>query len=132
MKFQLNAEEYSRLEQAMKEFQGDVEKNINEVLHEEASPLMQDAIKRLIPVSGRTWNGKRPPASTGKSLTDQKENLAITVKTTKTYQYLYFPNDGTNTRRHAGNKQFFLRGGESQRTEIVNRCIKKLTNSFNV
>ena len=119
-----------KLQNAMKDFEGNTEKTINEVLHNEASPLMQDAIRRLIPVSGRSWKGKKPAAKNSKSLTDEKGNLSITVKTTKNYQYLYFPDDGTNTRRHVGNQQFFLKGGESQLTEIIDRCVNRLVNSF--
>ena len=106
-RLELEIKDFERLQTAMKEFQGDTEETINDVLHNEASPLIQESIKNLIPVSGRKWKGKTPPAKTSKSLTDEKGNLAITVKTTKKYQYLYFPDDGTNTERHAGNKQFF-------------------------
>lgn len=128
--FKLDAAEFERLQQAMQKFPGNTEKTINEVLHNEASPLIQEAIRRLMPVSGINWKGKAPAAKTGNSLTDEKGNLFITVKTTKKYQYLYFPDDGTNTRRHIGNQQFFLRGGESQQTEIVDRCIKRLVTDF--
>ena len=83
-----------------------------------------------MPVSGKTWKGRKPPAKTGKSLTDEKWNLSVTVKTTKQYQYLYFPDDGSNTKHHAGNQQFFQRGGDSQADEITERCINRLTNAF--
>lgn len=126
----LNAESIADLEKAMIDFQGDTEKTINEVLHNEASPLIQDAIRRLIPESKKTWNGKKAAAASAKSLTDVKENLSVTVKTTKPYQYLYFPDDGTNTRRHVGNQQFFQKGGDSQIEEITNRCITRLTENF--
>lgn len=126
----LNAEAIENLEKAMVDFQGDTEKTINDVLHNEASPLIQDAIRRLIPESKKNWKGKKAAAASGKSLTDVKENLSVTVKTTKSYQYLYFPDDGTNTRRHVGNQQFFQRGGESQIDEITDRCITRLTENF--
>lgn len=126
----LNAESIADLEKAMIDFQGDTEKTINEVLHNEASLLIQDAIRRLIPESKKTWSGKKAAAASAKSLTDVKENLSVTVKTTKPYQYLYFPDDGTNTRRHVGNQQFFQKGGDSQIEEITNRCITRLTENF--
>lgn len=122
--------EFEQLYQQMENFQGNTEKVINKVLHEEASPLISDAVKRLMPRSGARWKGKKAAAADANSLMDKKENLAITVKSRKAYQYLYFPDDGTNTRRHVGNKQFFKRGGESQRNEIVNRCINRLVNDF--
>lgn len=127
---ELKAEEIAKLEKEMIDFQGDTENVINDVLHNEASTLIQDAVRRLMPVSGETWKGKKPAAQTGKSLMDVQGNLSITVKTSKQYQYLYFPDDGTNTRRHVGNQQFFQRGGESQIDEIKNRCINRLSNAF--
>lgn len=128
--FDLKINDFDKLQQSMKNYQGNTEEAINEVLHEEASPLVQDAIRRLIPVSGKHWKGKKPAAKTAKSLRDIKANLALTVTTSKNYQYLYFPDDGTSTTRHVGNQQFFKKGGESQQNEIVDRCIKKLVDGF--
>lgn len=127
----IEAKEFDQLTTAIKNFPGDAEKAINEVLHNDASRMLQDSIKNLIPVSGRQWKGKRPPASAAKSLTDDKtENLAITVKTTYNYHYLYFPDDGSNTNNHRGNQQFFHRGGESQKSEIIGRCIARLVENI--
>lgn len=126
----MNIAEFDRLHQTIANFQGDAERTINDVLHNDASPLLQEEIKRLMPVSGKTWKGKKPPAKTAKSLTDEKGNLSITVKTTKSYQYLYFPDDGTNTRRHVGNQQFFQKGGELKQDEIVELCITRLVQDF--
>lgn len=130
MGFQINVIEFDRLHHALRNYQGNTEKAINEVLHEEVSPLVQEAIQRLIPVSGKKWKGKKPAAKTAKSLRDIKANVSLTVTTTKNYQYLYFPDDGTSTTRHVGNQQFFQKGGESQQDEIVNRCIRKLVDGF--
>ncbi len=123
---------FDRMYQAMKNFEGNTMEVISDVLHKDASPLIQKEIKRLMPVSGRTWNGKRNAAQHSKSLTDEKGPLSVTVKTTKNYQYLYFPDDGTNTRRHVGNQQFFLRGGEAEKEEIIERCIARLTEDFEI
>lgn len=128
--FNLQFGEIDDLQQAMSNFQGNTEEVINDVLHNEAGSLIQDAIKRLMPVSGETWRGKKPAAKTANSLMTEKENLAVTVKSSKAYYYLYFPDDGTNTRRHAGNQQFFRRGGESQIEEIKDRCIRRLVNDL--
>lgn len=129
-KLNITASEFDKLHKAMKEFEGDVEKTINDVLHNEAGQLIQDSIRNLIPESHRDWKGKKAAAKEGNSLMSVNENLAITVKTTKAYQYLYFPNDGSNTRKHAGNQQFFEKGGEAVKSEIIERCITKLTNKF--
>lgn len=118
------------LQQAMKDFQGNTEEIINDVLHNEAGELVQDAIKRLMPVSGKTWKGKKKAAKHSNSMMNVNENLALTVKSKTAYNYLYFPDDGSNTRRHIGNQQFFKKGGESQIDEIKDRCIGRLVNDF--
>lgn len=129
--FTLKASEFERLVKATKEFEGNAEAIINDVLHNQAGELIQDSVRRLIPVSGRTWKGKKSPAKTTKSSLKQvNENLRVTIKSSKNYQYLYFPNDGTSTKRHAGNQQFFERGGEAVQEEIINRCVKKLINNL--
>lgn len=129
--FEIDAKELERLQQAMENFAGDTEKAINDVLHNEAGQLIQESIRNLIPVSGRRkWRGKKPPAKKSKSMQDEQANLSITVKTTKSYSYLYFPDDGSNTKRHAGNKQFFRKGAEKVQGDIVDRCVNKLINNL--
>lgn len=128
--FKINIATFDTLQEVMANYEGNVEEAINDVLHNQASELIQTSIQQLIPVSGKTWKGKAPAAKTSKSLTSRNSNLAVEVVTTKKYQYLYFPNDGTNTRRHVGNQQFFERGGDAVKDEIIDRCIAKLTNNF--
>lgn len=119
-----------KLQEAMKTFQGEVEPTINEVLHNQGGELIAESVRRLIPESGKTWRGKAPAAKSGKSLQNVNENLAVIVKNSKRYGYLYFPNDGSNTRRHVGNQQFFEKGGEAVQDEIIERCITALKNKF--
>jgi hypothetical protein len=126
--YKLEFSEVDRLHEALKNYDGDAEKAINDVFHNEAGDLAQAEIKKLMPLSGKDWKGKAPAAKKSKSLRNIHSNLAETVTTAKKYQYLYFPNDGTNTRRHIGNQQFFERGGEMVQDEIIDRCISKLTN----
>lgn len=126
----INVSEADKLQEALKAFEGEVEPAINDVLHNEAGGLIQDSIRQFIPVSGKSWKGKASAAKTSKSLTSVNANLAVTVTTTKKYQYLYFPDDGTNTRRHVGEQRFFERGGEAVKEEIIERCISRLTNNF--
>ena len=130
MRLTLNYSELDNLQTLMKEYEGNVEDAINDVLHNQAGTLIANSVRNLIPVSGKSWKGKAPAAKTGKSLTNINENLAVTTTTTKKYQYLYFPNDGTSTQRHAGNQQFFEKGGEAVKNDIIERCILRLTNNF--
>lgn len=129
-RFEMDTQEVERLFNAVRNFPGMAEKSINEVFHTDAPPLVSEEIKRLMPTSGKQWKGKAPAAKTAKSLTDEKANLSFAVKTTGKYHYLYFPDDGTNTSRHVGNQQFFQRGGENKQSEIVDRCIGRITSDF--
>lgn len=128
--FRIESDDLDRLLEAIKRFQGDSEQVINDVLHNEGDELIQRNIRLLIPESGKTWKGKATPAKSGNSLSSMKGNLYVIEKTTKRYQYLYFPNDGTNTRNHIGNQQFFLEGAENASGDIIDRCIERLTNKF--
>lgn len=128
--FKINFTQGDRLLSVMERYQGDVESAINEVLHEQAGELANEAIRRLIPVSGKKWKGKKAGAKIGKSLLNVPGNLSLTVTTTKNYQYLYFPNDGSSTRRHVGQQFFFERGGEAVQDEVIKLCIARLISQF--
>ena len=134
MSWALDVGNTDRLIAAMERYAGDTEAIINDVLHNEASQLIQDSIRALMPISDvKPWNGKLPHAKDNKkSLRDKKENLAITVRAGNRpdYQYLYFPDDGHTTDNHYGNQQFFARGCEAVKDDIIDRCIGKLTNNF--
>lgn len=129
--YRINATEIDRLSAAMKEYAGDIEDAVNDVLHNQAGKLIQDQIYLLMPVSDvKPWNGKLPHAKDSKSLRNVPDHLSITVTTKKDYHYLYFPDDGSNTRNHYENQQFFARGGDAATDDVVDRCIAKLINNF--
>lgn len=128
--FKINFSKADRLQQALENFEGNAEQTINDVLHNEAGEMAQQAIKNLMPVSGKSWKGKKGAAKASKSLRNLTGNLSVTVTTNKAWQYLYFPDDGSSTRRHAGNQRFFERGGEEVTGDIVDRCVNRLINNF--
>jgi hypothetical protein len=123
----LNAEEFDRVLKAIEQYPGNAERVINDVLHGTGAELIQERIRKFMPVSDKK---KGAHAVDSKSLTPVGSNLAVTVKSTNKYHYLYFPDDGTNTKRHVGNQQFFLRGAEDASGEIVDIITEKLTQSF--
>lgn len=129
-KLELDADSFDKLQRAMAEFKGNVEQVVNDVLHNQGGRLIEDSVRSLIPESHKNWKGKDPPAATANSLLQQDSNLAVTVRTTGKYGYLYFPDDGTNTKNHIGNQQFFLRGAENVSDEIIDLCIERLMNNF--
>ena len=132
--FEMDQKEIERLLETVKNFPGTAEESINSVLYNEAPEIITDAITLLVPTSGANWKGKRPPAKTSKSIAErstERRNLSIVVGTTNDYHYLYFPDDGTNTVRHAGNQRFFERGGNASTQEVVDRCINRVIDDFN-
>ena len=131
--FKMDRKDVDRLHDAIKNFPGVAEKSINAVLYDEAPEIITDEIKLLMPVSGAVWKGKKPAAKHSKSITErtnERRNLSIVVGTIGDYHYLYFPDDGSNTYRHFGNKRFFERGGEASSKEIVDRCVSRIVDDF--
>lgn len=120
-----------RLTAAIQQFQGNAEKSINDVLHGEGGRLIGERIDALVPVSGRRFKRHSSGAkgSAWQSY-DTGENLAVTVAARGKWRYLYFPDDGSNTRKHAGNKQFFPRGAESAAPEVIDLCIESIMKNW--
>lgn len=123
----LNAEEFDKVLRAIEQFPGNAEKVINETLHGKGAELIQERIRKYMPVSDKKRGTHAVDAD---SMTSVGFNLSVTVKSAKKFNYLYFPDDGTNTRRHVGNQQFFLRGAEDASGEIVDIVTGKLTQTF--
>ena len=122
-KFKMDAKEVERLHEAIKKFPVNAEAIINDIFHDDGVQLVKEEVRRLMPVSGRKWKGKAKAAKNANSLSDKTGNLFFEVSTTSAYHYLYFPDDGSNTRHHVGSQHFFRRGGENKQTEIINRCV---------
>ena len=57
---------------------------------------------------------------------DEKINLGVWVKNKPVYGYLYFVDDGENTRKHIGNMRFMERGAEAATPRIVDRVQEEL------
>ena len=78
----------------------------------------------MIPVSDR----KKKHAKNSAALMDRQKGsrLAVTVGTRSKFHYLYFPDDGTNTKHHAGKQHFFERGVEAQEENVINGILDAL------
>lgn len=129
-RFEIDTDQFERLQNAIKNYPNNAEEAINEVFHGEGAEMIQEGIRRLMPVSGKNWRGKAPAAKNSNSMMNEKGNLFVEVKSAKRWNYLYFPDDGSNTKRHAGNQQFFFRGAESKQDEIIDRCVARLVSEF--
>ena len=124
--FDLDVSQHERLQRAMQEYGNQAGRTVDDVLHNEGGKLIEEEIMRLLPESGRTWKGKRTAAKRAQPFTQKNESLAVTIKTKSPYHYLYFPDDGSNTKRHRGEQQFMYRGAENQTNRIMDLCINRL------
>lgn len=129
--FSLEDKEMQKLAESIQSYPDYAGQVINDVLWNKGGALIQEGIMPLLPTSGRTWRGKKPAAKTAAPFTQENASLSVTVKTKNGYHYLYFPDDGSNTRKHAGNQQFMLGGAEAKQGEIIDLCIVQLTQPFN-
>ena len=121
---------FSGLAEAWGEFPGLIGPTVDEVLREEGAKDIKDAIDALIPRSGRRWRGKAAPAHGAEWQAVKQEPRSVTVSTLRRYHYLYFPDDGSNTRRHVGNKQMFRRGLETAAPTVIEKIQGALTEAF--
>lgn len=127
--FSLRLAATDELIEKMKAYQGNVENVVNEVLWDQGGPLINQAIMQLLPRSGRTWKGKKKAAADAKPFVQRNDNLAVVIKTYG-YDYLYFPDDGSTTRKHAGQQHFMFQGAENEQKKIIDLCIARLTEDF--
>lgn len=122
---------YAEIALACEKYPENAERAINEVLHGEGGPIIYRSINPLIHASGRTFKGHRASATVSHwPEYHTEEPLAIEVAASSAYRYLYFPDDGSNTKRHAGNQRFFLRGGEAVIPRLTEMCLDAVTSAF--
>lgn len=127
----LDAADAEALATAISSYGERAEDAINGIMHASAGEIAYRRINPLIHPSGRTFRGHRASARASDwPRYDTSENLAVTVRTQGQFNYLYFPDDGSTTRRHAGGQRFFERGGELATPEIVEACLGALTKEW--
>lgn len=124
---ELDIRGYEEIFDALRAFQGDAEKTINEILHGYGVELATQEITKLLPESGRTWKGKRKAAKQANPFTYRASNLAFEIVSRRPYGYLYFPDDGDNTTSHRGNQNFMGRGLENSIDSILDRVLVEVT-----
>lgn len=131
-KWEIDAREVDQLSEKLQEFGAGAGQIIDEVLHGEGAKEIKKKIAHLIPRSGRTWSGKRGPAASAMpgAFKQDDDSLSVTIRARGAYGYLYFPDDGSNTQRHAGNQQFMKRGAEAAIPDVIEKCLGKLTERF--
>lgn len=133
MKFEVEFDGFDEVSKLLNEYPGKAHKIITDVIHNEGAEEIKRDISHLLPSSGRHWKGKGASAKAvmpGK-FSQKNEPASITISAKRKYKYLYFPDDGSNTRRHAGNQHFMLHGAENATSKVIKLCIGKLSDGFN-
>lgn len=129
-RIELDVKEFETLQRAMSFYGEGAGQVIDDVLHTEGGKLINDEIMRLLPESGRKWRGKKTAAKRTQPFTQDNGSLSVTIRTKSAYNYLYFPDDGSNTKNHRGYKgaprEFMRKGAENQTGKIIDRCIDRL------
>lgn len=124
----LDCEQYDRLIQTTARLGENVENAINEALRTDRIKIwMINSITESTPVSSAKLGSWHPVhAKNAKPYKEQYENLAVTIKSRKDFHYLYFPDDGSNTKRHQGMQQFMLQGMENVSGQIVDEIVEQI------
>ena len=132
--YTLDASGIEELQQAIDDYGAGSGQVIDRVLHGEGADLIKRAIPPHISPSGRRWAGKAASIAgnpgAGARLSHDTGNLQVTVAARGRLGYLYFPNDGTNTKNHAGDQQFMRLGAEDATPDIIDRCLLALVEEF--
>ena len=131
--YEIKAQSIEKLQKSLKGYAETAENEINTYLHGSGYNLFSHSIENLIPVSDK----KKKHAKYSNSLQDRLkssrsrgggfQNLSVTIGTKPKYDYLYFPDDGSNTVHHAGNQHFFDRGIEKKEDEAVDEMLDRIT-----
>lgn len=127
--FVLTDDEIEKLQLAMTNSKNNLEKIINNYLHNNASEQMISSITQFIPVSKK---GTRH-AKTHEWYEKTIPNLAFTIsnnlkgKRGTSFYYLYYVVTGTGTSKKKGANDFFEKGSN----KIHNKIVEELINEIN-
>lgn len=129
--FEIDASAIDALHDQMKRYGSNASKVIESALRTDGYDTVNKSIISLLPESGRMWPSRRTaPASSTDPFEEIDELLGFTIKSTKEYNYLYFPDDGSNTVHHRGGQQFMKRGADAVMNDLVEMIETKLIESF--
>ena len=106
---------------------------VQEVYEDFAAKEIKSNILPLVHASGRVFKGHRQGAKGAgpeKVFRHSVNGLNLIVRTNQKFGYLYFPDDGSNTKRHAGQQHFMDRGLQQTVPDIIERCMARLAEEF--
>lgn len=128
--FSIEEGEFDRLMDSMKHYGEGAGDIVSGVVHDSGDDIYRE-IDPLIHPSGRTFKGHSSSAKGARwQRYETGEPLAITVATTASRRYLYFPDDGSTTKKHHGDQQFMRRGAEAAAPRILEKGIDALIGKF--
>lgn len=137
MKFEMDYQDVTRLENKIKQLPNIAERAINMVLHTDGIELVERNVTRLIPISDRNkntpWykrNGSVKHARDAAWSTSERDNLGFNVKSKGgaankrgSFGYLVFPDEGRGQEKQS----FTDRATDVAVPQIVNKLHGKLT-----
>lgn len=126
IKFTLEGDDLKKIEAAIGKCSGNAEKIINNYLRTTAPEKIIPSIVGLMPVSEQ----RKKHAKTSNPLTSKNFNLSVVVETKPPFWYLQFPNDATGTSKKNTAKEFFEKGLEKVKDNLVNDMLNELSNNL--
>lgn len=130
--FRMDDTKVESLTDLIKSYGDDARNAINDVLHGTGASGIEKEIMNIMPVSGRSFKGHSSSARSAMpgAFSQTDGNLSITISAKGAYGYLYFPDDGSSTVKHAGNQHFMQHGSENATEKIIETVTQKLVNKF--
>lgn len=123
-KFELKLEDVKRINDIIKSYSGDAEKQINDYLSGPGKIKIINSIVNLIPVSDKD----KKHAKDSKPLEGVNYNLSLTIRSKRQFNYLYFPQMAEGTSKNNTPNDFMEKGVDSIYDSVVNDLIERLKN----
>lgn len=121
-KFELKLEDVKRINDIIKSYAGDAEKQINDYLSGSGKSKIINSIVNLIPVSDKD----KKHAKDSKPLEGVNYNLSLTIRSKRQFNYLYFPQMAEGTSKNNTPNDFMEKGVDSIYDSVVNDLIERL------
>lgn len=105
----------------------EVEKIINDYLHNEAPKRINPSIVGLVPVSDRLKKHAKNSNPFGRQ---ENYNLAVKLITSKEFNYLVFPDEGLGTSKNNIALDFTGRGLEAETPTLIDEMTARIQENF--
>ena len=121
--FELKKSEVDMLEEQIKKIPERAEYAINKYIHSRGKDILSESIEQYTPVSDRD----KKHAKGSNPYKTVNGNLSVTIKSKKSFRYLYFPNAGAGTSKlNPKNEEFMQDGVDSVHNRVVNELLEEI------